>query len=76
MNDEELLIKIKKVKNNLENVKKELTNVQNVLNQSITFDNDGFKSDDISKINNKINKQINNLNNKIIPKINNMQVIQ
>ena len=76
MNDEELIIKMKKIKNNLENVKKELRNVQNTLNQSITFNNEGFKSHDISKINNKINVQINNLNNKIIPKLDSMQVIQ
>lgn len=75
MNDEELLIKMKKVKNNLENVKKELRNVENILNQSITFDNEGFKFKDISKINNKINVQINNLNNKIISKLDSMQVI-
>lgn len=72
MNDEELLRKMKRVKNNLENTRRQLKNIKDILNQSITFNNEGFKSDDISKLNNKLNKQINNLNNKIIPKINNM----
>ena len=70
--NEELLQKMKKIKNNLENTKLQLRNAKNILNQSITFDNEGFKSDDISKITTKLNKQINNLNSKIIPKINNM----
>ena len=72
MNDEELLRKMKKIKNNLENTKLQLRNAKNILNQSITFDNEGFKSDDISKLTTKLNKQINNINSKIIPKINNM----
>lgn len=72
MNDEELLRKMKQVKNNLENAKRQLRNAQGILEKSITFNNDGFKSEDISKLNNRINKQVNNLNNKIIPKINNM----
>lgn len=71
MNDE-LLKNMKKIKNNLENTKIQLRNAKNILNQSITFDNEGFKSDDISVLTTKLNKQINNLNNKIIPKITDM----
>ncbi len=72
MNEEELLKKMKKIKTNLENTKIQLRNVKNILNQSITFANEGFKSDEISKLTTKLNKQINNLNSKIIPKIDNM----
>ena len=63
---------MKKIKTNLENVRVHLINIKNILNQSITFDNEGFKSDEISKLTTKINKQINNLNGKIIPKIDNV----
>ena len=72
MNNEEVLKKMKKVKNNLENARVQLRNAKNLLNQSITFDNEGFKSEEISNLNTKLNSQIYNLNNKIIPKINGM----
>ena len=72
MNNEEVLKKMKRIKNNLENARTQLTNAKNILNQSITFGNEGFKSETISNLNTKLNKQINNLNNKIIPKINNV----
>lgn len=72
MNNEELLKNMKRIKNNLENVKVNLRNAQNILNQSITFNNSGFKSDEINSINRRINTQLNNLNGKIIPKIKSM----
>lgn len=70
MNNEELLKKMKKVKNNLENARIQLRNAKNILNQSITFDNEGFKSEEISDLSTKLNAQINSINKKIIPKIN------
>ena len=72
MNNEEVLNKMKKVKSNLENARIQLRNAKNILNQSITFDNEGFKSEEISSLSTKLNGQINTLNNKIIPKINGM----
>ena len=72
MNNEEVLKKMKRVKSNLENARIQLRNAKNILNQSITFDNEGFKSEKISDLSTKLNKQVSNLNNKIIPKINNM----
>lgn len=72
MNDEQLLRNIKSIKNNLESTKRQLKKAQDILNQSINFNNDSFKYDDILSLNQRINKQINNLDNKIIPKINNM----
>lgn len=65
MNNEQLLRNLIKVKNNLTTVKKELKNAECVLNQSITFNNIGFKSGVISDLNNKINVQINNINRKL-----------
>ena len=70
MNNEEVLKKMKKVKSNLENAKFQLRNAKNILNQSITFDNEGFKLEEISNLSTKLNVQINTLNNKIISKIN------
>lgn len=72
MNDEELLRNIKKIKNNLEGVKRNLRNARTILDQDLSINNDGFKTSDIITINNKITRQLNNINNKIIPKINNM----
>ena len=72
MENEELLSKIKNVKNNLVSVKHKLKSVQDILSESITFDNKAYKSDTISNFNEKITIQINNLETKIIPKINNM----
>lgn len=72
MNNEELLRKMRRIRNNLENVRDKLNSVESILNQSITFDNNGFKSDEISTLNTKLNRQINNINTKIIPEINNM----
>ena len=72
MNNQDLLAKIKKIRNSLEIARKELNNAKDILNDSITFNNTGFKNGDISNLNSRLNTQIYNINNKIIPKINNM----
>lgn len=72
MNNNELTIKIQKIKRNLENIKINLRQVDNILESSITFNNEEFKSKDINTINSKLNRQINNINSKIIPEINDM----
>lgn len=72
MEKQELLLKMNKVKNNLLNVRRQLVEAQKVLNQSISFNNVGFKSTDISKLNQKIELQINSLDKRIIPEIKKM----
>ena len=63
---------MKKVRNNLQSVKNQLSDVMNVLNQSITFNGEGYKNNDLNNLNKKIDSQIYNLNNKIISELNNM----
>ena len=58
--EEELLKKIKQIKANLENVKNELSNVQDSLNRTISINNNGFKYSEISNMKNRLNNQINN----------------
>lgn len=72
METEELLIKMKRVKNNLERVKSNLKSARGILNQSITFNNNGFKENNLKNLDTKLTKQINNLNSKIIPGLNKM----
>ena len=72
MNNEELLRKMRKVKTNLENAKYYLGLADDILENSITFNNEGFKSQSINTASSKLNKQINNVRNKIIPKIDSM----
>lgn len=69
MDEQVLLTKMKKVKNNLENAKKELFIAQSILADSIAINEQCFKNSEIDNINKKINNQLNNLNNKIIPNI-------
>lgn len=70
--DNDLLEKMKRIKRNLENARENLNLGMDLLNQSITFNDVGYKTNDVSEIREKMNVQIDNLNNKIIPKINNM----
>ncbi len=70
MNNQDLLVNMKKIKSNLKTVITELNNVQNILNQSITFDNVGFKSKEIKNITDKIDIQIKEIDKKMISKLN------
>ena len=72
MNDQLLLDNIKKIKSNLELVNNNLKSVQDILNESIKFNNDGFKSNEVSIIITKVDNQINNLNSKIISNLKDM----
>ena len=69
MNNQDLLVNMKKIKSNLKTVITELNNVQNILNQSITFDNVGFKSKEIKNITDKIDIQIKEIDKKMISKL-------
>lgn len=69
MNNEEISKKINQVKNNLENAKTQLRNAKNILNDSITFDNEGYKDIEIAALNTRLSKQISAINSKIIPNL-------
>ena len=72
MDNEELVTEMKKIRRNLENARKKLRNAQRILNENITFNNEGLKDSEIEEIITKLDNRIYNLNNKIIPKLNSM----
>lgn len=67
--NEELINKMERVKNNLDNAITQLDNARSILDQNITFNNQGFKHNCISNLSQRINTQIYNINNTIIPNI-------
>ena len=69
MSAEALRRKMRSVRSNLENVNLNLRNAQKILDDSITFDNEGFKSEEIVGLIKKSNKQITNINYNIIPNL-------
>lgn len=71
MNDE-LLRKMNKVRNNLITARTSLESTKNIIKESILINNDTFKNENFTVINNKLSIQINSLNKKIIPKIKDM----
>lgn len=72
MDNEELVTEMKKIRRNLENARQKLRNAQRILNENITFNNEGLKDSEIEEIITKLDNRIYNLNNKIIPKLNSM----
>ena len=72
MENENLLSKMNLIKNNLEDVRKKLNSAREILNDSITFNNEGFREEKILNLCEKIKYQIDSIDNDLIPKINNM----
>ncbi len=72
MDNEQLLIQMKKVKNNLNMIKSNLSKAEQLLNESILINNSTFQIETFNDLNNRIVKQVNNLNTKIIKELTNL----
>lgn len=72
MNNEDLIWRMNKVRNNLYSVNNKLTSLKETLKSSITVNDSTFKSSEINTIDSKVENQIYVLNNTIIPKLKNM----
>lgn len=72
MNNSELLEKVKKVRNNLDCCAEKLKNAQDILNESITFDDAGFKSGEIDLLRTQLYVKMIILERKIIPGVEQM----
>ena len=66
MNNEELSNKMTKIATYIQDAQRELNSAKSILSESINFDNDTFKGDDIDTLNNKLGTQIDNINKKIM----------
>lgn len=66
MDNEQLINQMKKIRNNLNTVKSNLSKAEQLLSESITINNSTFQLSYYNDLNNRINIQIKNLNNKII----------
>ena len=74
VNNEDLIWRMNKVRNNLYSVNNKLTSLKETLKSSITVNDSTFKSSEINTIDSKVENQIYVLNNTIIPKLKNSLV--